>query len=141
MGTVSSAFSLISGALNADQSALSVISNNIANANTPGYTQERPNWRENDPISINGVDYGTGVTQTGAASVRDRILAERLNQQQQSAAASASRLAALNAIQTLFTPNSGASGSGAGDIGCDITSFFNSFSALEANPTNNALRE
>jgi len=141
MGTISSAFSLISGALDADQSALSVVSNNVANANTPGYTQEMPNWRENNPVSINGIQYGTGVSQTGATSVRDRILAERLNQQQQSAAASGTRLSALNAIQTLFTPDSGSTGSGAGDIGSDITGFFNSFSALEANPTNDALRQ
>ena len=141
MGTISSAFNLISWALDAEQSALSIVSNNVANANTPGYTRETPNWRENDPVSINGVQYGTGVTQTGATSVRDRVLNERLNQQQQLASASSTRLAALNSIQALFTPNSGSTSSGAGDIGKDITSFFNSFSALEANPTNNALRQ
>ena len=64
MGTISSAFSLISGALNADQSALSVVSNNVANANTPGYTQERPNWQENDPVTINGIQYGAGFHRT-----------------------------------------------------------------------------
>jgi hypothetical protein len=42
MGTISSAFDLISGALNADQSALSIVANNVANANTPGYTEEGP---------------------------------------------------------------------------------------------------
>jgi len=141
MGTISSAFHLISGALNADQSALSIIANNVANANTPGYTEETPNWRENDPVSINGVTYGAGVSQDGASSVRDRVLTQRLNQQQQMAAASSSRLAALNAIQALFTPDSGSDAARAGDIGSDITSFFNSFATLEANPTNNALRQ
>src|SRR4051812_7802651 len=141
MGTISSAFSLISGALNADQSALSIVANNVANANTPGYTQQTPNWRENDPVSINGVQYGTGVSQTGATSVRDRVLIERLNQQQQLVAASNTRLSALNSIQALFTPNSGSSNAGAGDIGQDITGFFSSFSNLEANPANNALRQ
>ncbi len=141
MGTISSAFSLISGALNADQSALSIVANNVANANTPGYTEETPNWRENDPVSINGVDYGTGVSQTGSTSIRDRVLTERLNQQQQLASASSSRLAALNAIQALFTPDSGSNSARAGDIGSDITGLFNSFSSLEANPTNNALRQ
>jgi flagellar hook-associated protein 1 FlgK len=141
MGTISSAFHLISGALNADQAALSIVANNVANANTIGYTEEKPNWQENSPVSINGVYYGTGVTETGATSVRDRVLLERLDQQQQLAAASASRLSALNTIQALFTPDSGSSSARAGDIGSDITSFFNSFSSLEANPTNNALRQ
>ncbi len=39
MGTISSAFHLISGALNADQAALSIVANNVANANTTGYTR------------------------------------------------------------------------------------------------------
>jgi flagellar hook-associated protein 1 FlgK len=141
MGTISSAFDLISGALDAGQAALSIVANNVANANTTGYTEEKPNWQENSPVSINGVNYGTGVTEMGATSVRDRVLLERLDQQQQLAAASTSRLSALNTIQALFTPDSGSSSATAGDIGSDITSFFNSFSSLEANPTNNALRQ
>jgi flagellar hook-associated protein 1 FlgK len=141
MGTISSAFSLMSGALDADQSALSIVANNVASANTPGYTEETPNWRENQPTEINGVSYGSGVTQTGATSLRDRVLEERLDQQQQLASASGARLTALNNVQALFTPDSGSTSSKAGDIGSDITSFFSSFSSLEANPTNNALRQ
>lgn len=141
MGTISSAFNLISGALDADQSALSIVANNVANANTTGYTREVPNWQENTPVQINGASYGTGVTQTGPTSVRDRVLEQRLAQQQQLASASGSRLTALNTLQSLFTPDSGSSTSTAGDIGSDITGFFDSFASLEANPTSNALRQ
>ena len=141
MGTINSAFSIMSGALDADQQALNVVANNVANANTPGYTTETPDWQQNAPIDINGVSVGDGVTETGATSQRDRVLEERLDQQQQGAAASGARLTALNNIQALFTPDSGASGATAGDIGSDITSFFDSFSSLEADPTNNAMRE
>jgi len=141
MGTISSAFSLMSGALNADQAALSVVANNVANANTPGYTEETPNWRQNAPLDINGVSYGDGVTETGATSLRDSVLEARLDQQQQLASASGARLTALNSVQALFTPDSGSTSSTAGDIGSDITGFFNSFSSLEANPTDNALRQ
>ena len=74
-------------------------------------------------------------------SRRDLVLQERLDQQQQLASASGTRLAALNNIQALFTPDSGSSSSTAGDIGSDITSFFDSFSSLESDPTDNALRE
>src|ERR1700752_2583636 len=114
MGTISSAFNLISGALEADQSALIIVANNVANANTPGYTEETPTWRENDPVTINGINYGMGVSETAPASVRDRVLLERLNQQQQLAASSTTRLAALNTIQTLFTPDSGSASGKAG---------------------------
>jgi flagellar hook-associated protein 1 FlgK len=141
MGTISSAFNIMSGALDADQSALSIVASNVANANTPGYTEETANFQENSPVTINGLTYGAGVTETGATSIRDRVLEERLDQQQQAASSSSMRLAALNTVQALFTPDSGSSTSTAGDIGSDITSFFSSFASLEANPSSNALRQ
>ena len=141
MGTINSAMSVMAGALDADQEALSVVANNVANANTTGYTEEKPDWQENAPITIDGVQVGDGVTVAGATSQRDRVLEERLDQQQQMASASSTRLAALNNIQALFTPDSGASSATAGDIGSDITDFFDSFSSLESDPTDNALRE
>jgi len=141
MGTINAAFSIISGALDADQAALSIVANNVANANTPGYTQENPNWQENQPVQVGGLRYGDGVTETGATSLRDRVLEERLNQQQQLASSSGARLTALNSVQALFPPDSGSSTATAGDIGSDITGFFGSFASLEADPTNNSLRE
>ncbi|MGH9562851.1 MAG: flagellar hook-associated protein FlgK, partial [Terracidiphilus sp.] len=142
MGTINSALSIAAGALDADQAALNVVANNVANANTTGYTVETPNWRENAPIDLGGVQVVHGVTETGATSQRNLVLQARLDQQQQLAAASSSRLTALNNIQALFTPDSNSStNSTAGDIGSDITSFFDSFSSLESDPTNNALRE
>ncbi len=141
MGTINSALSVMSGALDADQAALSVVANNVANANTTGYTTETPDWQENAPISVGGISVGDGVRETGATSQRDRVLEQRLDQQQQMAAASSTRLTVLDNIQALFTPDSGSSSGSAGDIGSDITSFFDSFSSLEGDPADNALRE
>lgn len=141
MGTINSALTLISSALDADQSALDIVSNNVANADTTGYTREVPNFEESTPIQINGVSYGTGATVSGTTSVRDRVLEQRLAQQQQLSSASSTRLTALDTLQALFTPDSGTSTSTAGDIGSDLTSFYDSFSSLESNPTNNALRQ
>ncbi len=141
MGTINSAFYLIAKALDADQAALNVVANNVANASTPGYTREVPQWQESQPTTVNGVTYGTGASVTSAMSVRDSVLNARMDQQQELASSSAARLTALDALQALFTPASGASGSTAGDIGSDITSFFQSFAGLEANPTNSAPRQ
>lgn len=141
MGTINTAFSVIAQALDADQAALNVVANNVANANTQGYTTENPNFQENQPLEIGGVSFGDGVTETGATSVRDRVLNERLDQQQQVASSTGSRLTALNTVQALFTPDSGSSSATAGDISSDLTGFFNSFSSLEANPTDESLRE
>jgi len=141
MGTINAALGIMSGALDADQQALNIVANNVANANTPGYTVEKPEWQQNSPITIGGISLGQGVTETGAESQRDRVLESRLDQQKQMASASGSRLTALNTMQALFTPDSGSSSSKAGDIGNDITNFFDSFSSLEVNPTDNALRQ
>ncbi len=140
MGTISSALGLISSALNADQAALNVIGNNVANASTPGYTEEIPTWQQNQPIEVNGVLVGNGAMETGSTSQRDRVLEQRLNQEQQLASSSGSRLSALNTVQALFPPDSGSASSTAGDIGSDITNFFGSLSSLEDNPTDGPTR-
>ena len=101
MGTVNSALNLITGALNADQSALNVVANNVANASNTGYTREVPNWAENQPIYVNGIAYGSGVDVTGGISQRDRVLEQRLQQQQQLASSST---ALLTALTTLLPP-------------------------------------
>ena len=62
MGTINSAFSLISGALEADQSALSIVANNVANVNTPGYSREVPDLAASDPVVVDPLTFGTGVT-------------------------------------------------------------------------------
>jgi cobalamin biosynthesis Mg chelatase CobN len=49
MGTINSAFSLMTGALDADQAALNVVANNVANANTPGTRRRSPTGRRISP--------------------------------------------------------------------------------------------
>ncbi len=139
MGTISSALSLITGALDADQAALNVVANNVANASNTTYTRQVANWQENQPVYVNGASYGTGVTMTGGVSQRDRVLNQRLQQQQQASSSASSLLSALNTTQTSFSVASGTSTSG--DVGTNITSFFNSLTQLEASPTSNPLRQ
>jgi flagellar hook-associated protein 1 FlgK len=139
MGTINSAMALITGALDADQMALNVTSNNVANASNQSYTREVPNWSENQPIYLNGIAQGAGVTVTGGVSQRDRVLNQRLDQQQQLSASSTSLLTALTTLQSSFTPAS--SSTSTGNIGSDITNFFNSYTQLESDPTSNPLRQ
>ncbi len=140
MASISSAMNLVSQAIDANQAALNIVSNNVANANTDGYTEETAQWQENSSVTISGISYGQGATVTGAVSQRDLVLNERLNQQQQLYSASSTRLTALDSVQSLFTPATSTS-STSGDIGTDLSSFFSSFSSLEASPTSSALRE
>ncbi len=143
MATISTAFNIAVGALDADQAALNIVANNTANVNTPGYTKERPVWLENDSTSLSGAGFGTGVQMTGPQSQRDRVLLRASQQQNQGVSASSARLSALNQIQGLFTgaTSAGASAGAATGIGGDLSSFFNSLAALEGNPADIATRQ
>ncbi|MGC1361584.1 MAG: flagellar hook-associated protein FlgK [Silvibacterium sp.] len=145
MATLNTAFNIATGALNADQAALTVVSNNVANANTTGYTREVASWQENDPVTINGQSYGEGVTMTGPVSQRDLALEQALQQQGQVASASSARLTALQQVQTIFnqvtTANSGSSTSATNGIEQDMSQFFDSLSSLESSPADTALRQ
>ena len=75
-------------ALEASQAALNATSNNIANANTPGYTREVPQFSENAETLSGGEVVGGGVSLGGLQSVRDELLNLQIQQQtsQQSSA-------------------------------------------------------
>ena len=145
MATLNIAFSIASNALGQDQSALNVISNNVANANTPGYTREVANFQENDAITINGQGYGDGVTVTGGISQRNNVLEQELQQQNQLVSSSSARLNALDQVQSIFnqttTSNSSSPTAATDGIGQDLTSFFGALSSLESDPSSASLRQ
>ncbi|HEX3662639.1 MAG TPA: flagellar hook-associated protein FlgK [Acidobacteriaceae bacterium] len=143
MATISTAFNIAQGALDADQGALDIVANNTANANTPGYTLEVPIWEQNDSVSFNGMSFGTGVSMTGPQSQRSLVLDQALQQQTQTESASSARLDALNQMQALFSgaTSAGTNSSAASGIGTDLSSFFQTFASLEASPSDESLRE
>lgn len=144
MATLNTAFNIATGALEADQAALNVVSNNVANANTPGYTRQVANFEENDPVTINGQSYGMGATMTGGISQRSLVLQQALQQQGQVASASSARLAALQQVEGIFNQTTTATSSTASSsngIGQDMANFFDSLSSLESSPADTALRQ
>ncbi|MFT4111551.1 flagellar hook-associated protein FlgK [Silvibacterium sp.] len=144
MATLNTAFNITTGALDADQAALAVVSNNVSNANTTGYTREVATFEENDPITIGNTQWGDGVTMIGGIAQRDPVLEEELQQQNQAASASDSRMTELEQIQTIFdqtTTSSTSSTSSTSGISQDMTSFFDALSSLESDPSSTSLRQ
>ena len=141
MATLNSALQIMTGALTADQAALNVTSNNIANASTPGYTREAPVFQSNDVVTINGISYGQGVQMTSAQSQRSLILEAGIQQQSQAQQASNSEWMAMQQVQSIFNQVTTASGAGTNGLGDQITGFFNSLTQLEASPASITLRE
>jgi flagellar hook-associated protein 1 FlgK len=122
-------------ALEAQEAAISITSNNIANSTTPGYSRETVDLTESAPTQQDGVLIGGGVTLQGYDSVRDQLL----NLQIQSAAAQQgsanAQASALQTVQTLVAS------SDTGSLSADLSSFFSSVSALSASPALTANRE
>jgi flagellar hook-associated protein 1 FlgK len=145
MATLSMAFGIATGALEADQAALNIVSNNVANANTPGHTREVAVFQENDPVTIDGQSYGDGVALPISVSQRDNVLNQELQQQNQNVSASAARLSALDQVQAVFNQTTNANSSSSTDatngISQDLNNFFNSLTSLESDPSDTSLRE
>src|ERR1700712_831065 len=99
MASLNRAWNIATGALSADEAAISVVAGNIGNANTPGYTTEAVKWGSADTVTVNGHSSGSGVTVQGIVSQRDRLLNQRIDQQTQDQSAAAERLTALNDLQ------------------------------------------
>lgn len=141
MGTLGSALALAQQALMANQTALNITSNNVANQNTPGYTREVAVWQENDSVTIGNITLGQGANVGQAASQRDRILEKRVQQQTQVQAQSQSLEDALNQVQSIFGLSSSSSSASTTALGTALNGFYNALSSLTANPSDSATRQ
>jgi len=141
MGTLTGLLYLSQNSLDATQAALDITSNNVANANTPGYTDEVATWNELDTVSLSGnAASGMGAT-VSAVSQRDPVLNQRVQQQTQSVSASSAENTALSDLQSIFGLTTNSSSSASTTLGTDINAFFNSFSSLQASPSDASVRQ
>jgi len=134
MSSLSTSLSIAAQALNVDTGAIQSINNNIANANTPGYSREVVELQSVAPTANDPGSAGNGVTIEGFQSVRDEVLQSQINQETQSQSDANAQLNSLNQIQPIFTTSSQ-------DIGTEITAFFNSLSNLSTDATSTANRQ
>lgn len=114
-------------ALEANQVGLAVAANNIANAQTPGYSRQQVMLR---PIAQRG-----GVEVGGTEAVRDRLIELRLRQEVSGRAQQEMKHEGLSDIEMLFNESD--------DTGMLplLSDFFNSFHALSAEPNSLNLRQ
>ncbi|MFZ3342125.1 MAG: flagellar hook-associated protein FlgK [Terriglobales bacterium] len=129
-GTLSIALS----GLAASEQELETSSNNVANANTPGYSRQVTDTAAGAPIVIGSLSVGTGVVLQKIESLRDPILEIQLNQATQQQSTLDTQLQQLQQLQTQFA-------SSTSGIGADISDFFNSLQQLAPNPSSAELRQ
>jgi len=135
VGTLSSALNVAVGGMLADQAALDTTSNNIANANTPGYSRQTVNFEETPPVEYGGQLFGTGVEIGQITSQRNNVLQMSLDQATQQQSKYDSYLTSMQQVQTLFNETSGTG------LQSSITAFFNSLQQLSTDPSNTSLRQ
>ncbi|HEY7353509.1 MAG TPA: flagellar hook-associated protein FlgK [Terriglobales bacterium] len=134
MSNLLSTMFIATGAMAADQGALEVTANNVANVNTPGYSREIPVLQEIAPVVLGNVTYGTGVTLAKIQSVRDPILQLRIQQESGEQGKLNAFVNALDQAQTLFK-------SGDGDLASEMSNLFSSVAQLSTNPADVSLRQ
>ncbi len=134
MSSLNASLAVALSGLNAEQGALQTTTNNVANVNTPGYTREVPVLVTNDPAVIDPLTFGTGVSLQSIESVRDPIIESRIQQETQTQGQLGAQVSALSQTEVGFS-------SSAGDIGTEITNFFNSINQLSTSPSDLSLRQ
>ncbi len=125
--------SALSGLI-AEQGALEATTNNVANVNTPGYSREQAVLVASDPVVVDPLTFGTGVTLQSVESIRDPILESQIQQQTQSQGQFSTLASALQQTQVNFTASTG-------DVGTAISNFFDSINQLSTNPSDVSLRQ
>jgi flagellar hook-associated protein 1 FlgK len=134
MGSLSSSLSNVLQSLMADTGALQITNNNIANANTPGYSREVPVFDEAAPPANAALSIGEGVVLKGFHSVRDELLNSQIQQETTSQSAANAQLSTLQQIQPTFTTSTQ-------DIGTEMSALFTTISSLSTDPTGSAQRQ
>jgi flagellar hook-associated protein 1 FlgK len=128
-----SSLSIATEALGAQTAALEVASNNIANANTPGYSRQVVSLSSAALIQ-NGASVDEGVSYKGFTSIRDSVLGMAVN----TATSQQGSISAQNALLTQI--NTAFSGTTTG-IGASLSTLFSDLSALSTSPADPSARQ
>ena len=132
--TTSSLMSLGTSALYAANAQLLTTSNNIANANTPGYSRQSVELAT-DGSAYNSAGYfGRGVTVTTVSRAANMFLSQQAVATGSAAAADGVRRDMLSQLEKVFA-------GGEAGLGHAATQIFNAFADVAVNPTDLSARQ
>ncbi|MDE2298725.1 MAG: flagellar hook-associated protein FlgK, partial [Burkholderiales bacterium] len=121
-------------AMYASYAALQTTGNNIANANTPGYSRQQVQLADAPGQFTGSGYYGKGVDVTTVTRAYDQYLTNQAVGSSSTAAADAARLDKLNQLQNAFPI-------GATGVGYAAGGFLNAFVDLSNKPTDSSSRQ
>jgi flagellar hook-associated protein FlgK len=130
-----SMFSLNVGvsAMQAYQQALQTVSNNIANASTPGYHRQQVRFVDRNPITVGRLQIGTGVDVSALVRVRSAVIEQSLTTNIWTQADVNAQLETLQQLETLLTP-------GEGTLPSRLQTVFDRMFQLSSRPDDGTLR-
>lgn len=117
------------------QVATEVVSENIANVNTPGYSRQRVILEDAPPSTANGFPLGTGVRISSVVRYYDALLQRQLVNAGTTSGYDTKKSEVLQQVEPIFNEVA------QDGLGASIASFFNSWQDLSLNPTGNAERQ
>jgi len=127
-------FSIASSALSAAYTALRTTGNNIANANTPGYTRQVVELVPQQGAGSGGTFLGQGVAIAQVKRVYNAFLAQQANQATALSSAAEARYLQMAQLQNIFAdPASG--------VGAMIDQYFSAMHELTQRPSDPAARQ
>jgi flagellar hook-associated protein 1 len=126
--SLSGLFHIGRSGLLASQSALTIVNNNIANVNTPGYSRQEIILELTSPVRNGGMLVGTGVTVAGIRRHYDQFIQTQILGQNQNQGRALSLDKAYGEIEQVFNEaqNLGMSKS--------MSDFFNAWQEIATNP-------
>lgn len=128
MSSISNIFNIGVSALLANQNALAITSNNIANVNTPGYSKESAYFNETTPVNGNPGQIGTGVQIAQIQRLVNQFLNNQVTQEQSSLGQYDVMQSTLSNVQSFFNDSQGTG------INQALSDFFNAFQDVSNNP-------
>jgi flagellar hook-associated protein 1 FlgK len=128
MGGINAIMNIARGALQANQIAMEVVSHNIANVNTPGYTRQSAVLESASPVSINQLKIGTGVQVGSVAQASDPYTTRAIQQNTSSLNEYQTQASVLSQLESLFNETGNATLSNA------MNDFWNAWQDVANNP-------
>ncbi len=129
MASLNAILSIAKTALLSNQKAISVASQNIANADTDGYSRQRVQFVAMDAVNIGGLLFGTGVSVAGVERVYDAFQAVQLRDSYSQFARYESKESVVKALESLMNDLGGAG------LMSYIDGLFNAFQDLANDPS------
>ncbi|MGI9626402.1 MAG: flagellar hook-associated protein FlgK [Longimicrobiales bacterium] len=134
MASLGSILSIAASALRAQQKAINVVSHNIANADTEGYTRQLPELRPWPALTTPQGIFGSGVRVANVTQVRDTLLDRSYLRELGQGTGERAVHGVLGQVEGLLAePGDGGILSAAND-------FFSAFSELATRPDNDSAR-